>query len=174
MKLFNFKDLKVNIEPEALLLAPFATIWDRDKSEGKDVAMMEFSYVWFMQDLKSDFFSTTDKDERSTQVKKVLINIPKGWKPDKKVKDAEEFYRKHSNTISSNLLRDSRASLAKISETLRDPDFNQIDIKKLVDTIRMLPALIRALDELEEKVLKERQSTTHRGSQERSIFEDGV
>lgn len=173
MKLFNLNNYKVEIEPEVLLLAPFAVLWNRDKTAHKKVAFNEIAYVWFMQDVKSDFFAIVNADERCREVSKV-IDLPKGWTPDKAVKDAEEFYKKASESLTYRLLQDSRSGLEKLSEAVKDPDFTKVDLKKIAEVILMLPKLSKSLDELEEAVIKERQVVQHRGSQERAIFEDGI
>jgi len=173
MKLFNLNNFKVEIEPEALLLAPFSAIWERDKSSTKKYALNELSYVWFMQDVKSDFFAIVNEEERSREVLKVL-ELPDKWKPDRLVTAAEDFYRKASESLAHKLLRDSRAGLEKISETLRNPNFDTVDIKKVAEIIRMLPQLVEALNKMEESVLKEKEVIEHRGSQERAPFEDGI
>jgi hypothetical protein len=41
IKLFKLDDYEVTVEPEALLLKPFKTIWDRDKSKDKSLAKQE-------------------------------------------------------------------------------------------------------------------------------------
>lgn len=173
MKIFNLVNFKVEIEPEVLLLAPFSSLWKRDKTKDKLVAKAELAYIWFMQDTKSDFLSIPDEVERSREVIAVL-ELPKDWKPDAKVKEAEEFYLKASETLAHRLLRDSRAGAEKVSQLLRDPDFENTDMKKVVDTIRILPQLIEAINKIEETVLKEQEMHSHRGSQERALFEDGV
>lgn len=173
MKLFNLNNFKVEIEPEALLLAPFSAIWNRDKSTTHKKALDELAYVWFMQDIKSDFFAIVDENERSQEILKVL-ELPDKWKPDKLIIEAENFYKKASESLAHKLLRDSRSGLEKISETLRNPNFNDVDIKKVAEIIRMLPQLVEALNKMEESVLKEREVATHRGSQERAVFEDGL
>lgn len=173
MKLFTLIDYKVHIEPEALLLAPFATIWERDKSENKKRAMMELSYIWFMWDIKSDFFDVIDEKERAKDVREAL-QMPASWKPDTKVKAAGNFYGKTSETLAFKLLLDSRSGLGHLSKLLKNPDFDKIDIKKVADTIKALPQLIDALKKLENSVLKEQEVIHHKGSQERAMFEDGL
>lgn len=173
MKIFNLVNFKVEIEPEALLLAPFSSLWDRDKSKDKTRAKAELAYVWFMHDVKSDFLSIPDEQERSKEIIAVL-ELPDNWKPDSKVKAAQEFYEKASETLAHRLLRDSRAGAEKVSQLLRDHNFADTDMKKVVETIRLLPSLIEAINRIEETVLKEQEMHTHRGSQERAIFEDGL
>lgn len=173
MKLFSLVNYKVEIEPEALLLAPFSSIWNRDKTVARKLAMNELAYVWFMQDVKSDFFAIVNEVERSEEVIKVL-DLPKGWKPNSKVKEAEEFYKKSSESLTYRLLQDSRSGLEKLSAMVRDPNFEQLDIKKVAEVILLLPKMSKALDEMEEAVLKEKQQYSHRGSQERALFEDGI
>lgn len=173
MKLFTLKDYKIQIEPEALLLAPFGALWDRDKTKQKIVAYMEIGYIWFMNDIKSDFFEILNEKEREAEVKAAMAT-PKGWKPDKLVKEASVFYQKRSETLIYKLLLDSRSGLEHLSNILKNPDFDKIDIKKVSDTIRALPQVVEALRKLEETVLKEQDVKAHKGSQEKAVFEDGI
>lgn len=55
MKLFKFEQYKVTISEEAFAMKPFKQIWNRDKSQSKDKAISELSYVYFMQDPRSDY-----------------------------------------------------------------------------------------------------------------------
>lgn len=65
MKLFKFEGYRVIVEPEALLLQPFKTIWNRDKSKSKDIANSELGYVYFFADPRSDYQYILDEDARA-------------------------------------------------------------------------------------------------------------
>ena len=55
MKLFRYEGYNITISEEALLLKPFKTLWDRDKSKDKYKAMQELGYIYFMEDPRSDY-----------------------------------------------------------------------------------------------------------------------
>lgn len=175
--LLNKSTYEVDINPEALLLKPFHKILARDRSQQKKKAKAELAYVWFMCDYKSDYQSYLDEEERSSSIVEVLEGLPKEYKPDKLVKEACEFYRERSKTVASSLLEDQKKGLlllsSKVKEMLEGDE--EVDVSKVATVYTKIPALIKALDEIE-KVVKGQQelsSSTHRGSQDKAMYEDG-
>ena len=55
MNLFEISEGQLQIQPEAYALRAFKVLWDRDKTKGKDKAIIELAFVYFMTDFKSDF-----------------------------------------------------------------------------------------------------------------------
>lgn len=185
MNLFEMKDYKLQIHPEAYGLQPFKKILDRDKSKDKKIALEELSYIYFMTDYTSDFMNIIDEKERNKEVIKSTITI-KDWKPDKDVEEALKFYEERQYTIKLGLLWDARHGISKLSHYLRDINFeeNEIndktgevkpkhDIKKYADTIKQIPGILEALDTLEEAVKKERDVQKGlRGGREKGMYAD--
>lgn len=181
MKLLKYEGFKVTIAPEALALAPFKKLWNRDRSVNKDRAISEISYVYFMVDPRSDYQYLVDEDERS----KAIIEgegLPNGWKPDKLVIEAITFYKSLRST-SALLLEDTRAVIDNVRKTLREFSFDDMEdkdrvnaIKSVASTIATIPKLIKDLDEAERAVTSEMQNTSGkvRGQKEKSLLEDGV
>jgi hypothetical protein len=184
MRLFNMdgQTFELNFEPEVLAIKEFNGIVKRDKSKGKVVAIAELSYVWFFCDYKSDFVQIIDEDERSIEIASSLDGLPKSWKPDQVVLNAVKYYRERSATVTSRMLEDSRSIVdnmskwAKIAALHLDEmlgDKPRYDISKVQAFIRDVPKMLDTLNSLEEKVLRENDSTDkHRGSQEKSMLED--
>ena len=106
MNLFELKNWDLQIQPEAYALAPFKALISRDKTKNKAVGIKELAYIFYMTDYKSDFINIIDEEERDEQVKK-FVELPKEWKPDKKVLEAIEFYKQRSTTTSLLLLEDA-------------------------------------------------------------------
>ena len=181
MKLLKYEGFKVTIAPEALALAPFKKLWNRDRSVSKDRAISEISYIYFMVDPRSDYQYLVDEDERS----KAIIEgegLPSNWKPDKVVTEAITFYKSLKST-SALLLEDTRAVIDNVRKTLRKFSFDDMEdkdrvnaIKSVASTIATIPKLIKDLDEAEKAVTSEMQNTLGkvRGQKEKSIFEDGI
>ena len=48
IKLFKYEGYSVAVEPEAIMLAPFKAIWDRDKRKDKSMAMQELAYIYYL------------------------------------------------------------------------------------------------------------------------------
>lgn len=181
MKLFKFENYQVVIEPEVLLLKPFSVIWKRDRSRNKNIAIQELGYIYFFCDSRSDYMFIINEEERT----KAIIEgegLPNNWKPDKQVKEAIEFYNSFKSA-SALLLEDTRIAVDKLRSYIRDLDLSLVDDKgkpiytlnSITATIKIIPSLIKDLDEAEKALAKEDISKGKmRGSGEKTIFEDGI
>ena len=167
------------IEPEALLLKPFKQIWQRDRSQNKDKAMMELGFIYFFCDPRSDYQYLTDEEQRKQAIKEGE-GLSEKWEPDKVVLDAMEFYNSFKPT-SALLLEDTRFAVDKLRKLLREIDLTQTDDKgkpiytlnTITATIKQVPSLVKDLDEAERSIAKEiAQSDKVRGAQSKSIYED--
>lgn len=181
MNLFKYEGYNLKVEPEALLLKPFRQIWDRDKSENKDKAIMELGYIYFFCDIRSDYQYLADEEERHLAIKE-SEGLPKNWKPDKLVLEAIEFYNSFKSA-SILLLEDTRFAVNKLRKLLREIDLNQLDDKgkpiytlsTITATIKQVPSLVKDLDEAEKAISKEITVTGKmRGSGEKTIMEDSL
>lgn len=181
MKLFRYEGYKVVISEEAFALKVFRQIWNRDRSVNKDKAIMELAYIYFMVDPRSDYQYLVDEDERS----KAIIEgegLPNGWKPDKSITEAMEFYSRFKPTAAL-LLEDTRYAVDKLRKLLREIDLNQLDDKgkpiytlnSVTATIKQVPSLAKDLDEAEKALASEMRSEGKmRGQGEKTIFEDNL
>lgn len=179
MKLFKFEQYKVTISEEAFSLKPFKQIWNRDKTQSKDRAISELSYIYFMQDPRSDYQYLVDEEERT----KAIIEgegLPSDWKPDKLVKEALEFYNQFKPT-SALLLEDTRFMIDQYRKKLRSMasnGFDELTVKELKDInalIKAIPSLVKDLDEAEKALSSEmRNQGKMRGQGEKTIFEDSL
>ena len=174
----------LEIDPIAYALEPFKKLWDRDKTKLKEKAIADISFVYYTTDYKSDFFDTPE-EHREEEVMKYL-NIPKNWSADDKVREAQEFYKERQRTPALTLLEDSIAGISKLSTYLRDISFDDVeinektgevkpkhDIKKYADTIKQVPAIVNALNELKETVRKEQEAEKGlRGNRKKSMYMD--
>jgi len=173
-------DYTLDIAPEAMTIEVFSKIFKRDKSKDKDIALKELSYIWFMSDIKSDFFIHSD-DIRHEEILKV-INLPKAWKADSLIVDAIDFY-KSRKSISQVLLEDAYAGIHKLSKYVRNIDLTEEDdngklkhdAKKLADIIKTIPDLVDALKTAEQSIIKEeKEAKGFVGSRQKNLFEDGI
>lgn len=181
MKLFKYEGYKVVISEEAFALKVFRQIWNRDRSVNKDKAIMELGYIYFMIDPRSDYQYLVDEDERS----KAIIEgegLPNGWKPDKVITEAMEFYSRFKPTAAL-LLEDTRYAVDKLRKLLREIDLNQLDDKgkpiytlnSITATIKQVPSLAKDLDEAEKALASEMRSEGKmRGSGEKTIMDDSL
>lgn len=170
------------ISEEAFGLKVFRQIWNRDRSVNKDKAIMELSYIYFMVDPRSDYQYLVDEEERS----KAIIEgegLPENWKPDKIVVEAMQFYSSIKST-SALLLEDTRVAINKVRAFLKTVDLKAVDdkgkpiytINSITSTIKMIPQLIKDLDEAEKAIRADIQNTSGkvRGQKEKSLLEDGI
>ena len=181
MKLFKYEGYRITIDPEAMLIKPFRIIWERDVSPSKETALNELGYLYFFCDPRSDYQYITDEDER----RKAIIEgegMPSKWKPDKKMNEAIEYYRKFKST-SALLLEDTRIAVDKLRTLLRNIDLEQADsngkpvhtLNTITSTIKQVPQLVKDLNEAEESINKEMKDTGKmRGQGEKTIFEDDL
>lgn len=182
MKLFKYESYKVTISEEAYALKHFRKIWNRDRSSTKDRAIMELGYVYFMIDPRSDYQYIVNEEERS----KSIIEgegLPNNWKPDKVVKDAMIFYNSLKST-SALLLEDTRVAIDKVRTFLKEVDLTKVDdkgkpiytINSITSTIKMIPQLIKDLDDAEKAIKADMQNISGkvRGQKEKSLLEDGI
>ena len=179
MKLFKFDQYKITVSEEAFALKPFKQIWNRDKSQNKDRAISELSYIYFMQDPRSDYQYLVDEEERA----KAIIEgegLPSDWKPDKLVKEALDFYNQFKPT-SALLLEDTRFMIDQYRKKLRNMasnGFDELTVKELKDInalIKAIPSLVKDLDEAEKALSAEmRNQGKMRGQGEKTKFEDSL
>ena len=182
MKLFRYEGYKVVISEEAFALKVFRQIWNRDRSVNKDKAIMELGYIYFMVDPRSDYQYLVDEDERS----KAIIEgegLPSNWKPDKMIIEAMKFYEGMKST-SALLLEDTRVAIDKVRKFLKEVNLEDTDdkgrpiytINSITSTIKMIPQLIKDLDDAEKAIKADMQNTSGkvRGQKEKSLLEDGI
>jgi len=164
MNLFEIENNVVTYSPQALMLEPFKKIWENDKSKDKIQANLVMSYVYYMADERSDFMHILNVDERMQAVKEAL-------------------QEKLSETTSTKLLQSTRLVLQKISEFLDNINLNERDersnkpihdIGKITASVEKIPKLIRAINEIEKEVVKEKALKAQSGTKDISMFDLGM
>lgn len=179
IRLFRYEGYSVSVEPEALMLIPFKTLYDRDKSESKSVAMQEMAFIYFMGDPRSDYQYIVDKEVRAKEIITGL-GMPDGWEPDEAVIRAITFYESFK-PMSAGLLEDTRYVVSKLRKELREMDFNERDdkgkpvhtLQSITSTLKQIPSLARDLDEAERTLSKDIIAESKaRGSQSKALLED--
>lgn len=181
MKLFKYEGYKIVISEEAFALKAFRQIWNRDRSVNKDKAIMELGYIYFMEDPRSDYQYLVDREERA----RAIIEgegLPLSWKADKTVQEAMELYASFKPT-SALLLEDTRYAVDKVRKQLRAINLTDLDdkgrpiytIDKILAAIKIVPSLVKDLDEAEKALASEmKQGGKMRGQGEKTIMEDSL
>lgn len=176
MRLLTYEGYNITIDPMLLTLKPFKAIWVRDKTEKKDRAIQEISYVYFMEDPRSDYQFIIDRDERDKKIREDS-GIKASWNPDGTVKEAMKLYSSFKTT-SALLLEDTRAMVDGYRNKLREltANMSDLEVKEIKDIgaiIKQIPALVKDLDEAERTLAKEiAQSDKVRGTAEKAIYEN--
>lgn len=181
IKLFKYENYQITISEEALLLKPFSQIWKRDRSKNKEKALSELGYIYFFCDPRSDYQYITSEQQRQKEIIEGQ-GMDLKWKPDKLVEEAMAFYCKFKST-SAYLLEDTMYAIDKIRTELREMNFKDTDDKgkpiytlnTLTATIKMIPGLVKELQEAEKAINSEIfESSKMRGQGEKTIFEDNL
>lgn len=176
IKLFKYEGYRIVISEEAFALKPFRQIWQRDKSEKKEKALMELGFIYFFCDPRSDYQYLVDETERKEAIKEGE-GLPAKWEPDKVVTEAMEFYSSFK-PISALLLDDTRFMVNKFRAKLRELDFDNLEVKEFKEItaiVKQITPLIKDLDEAEKALNSELKNTGKmRGQGEKTIFEDSL
>jgi len=179
MKLLKYEGYKLTFEPELLTLKVFKKLYTRDKSRTKERFIQDLGFIYFYIDPRSDYQYITDEEDRM----KAIIEgegLPTTFKIDTDLDNAIEYYKKFRPT-SALLLEDTRVAVDKLRKALRDIDLDARDDKdkpiytlnSITATIKMVPSLIKDLDEAERAIAKEIvQNDKVRGAVEKSMYED--
>jgi hypothetical protein len=180
MKIFRFVDYDLTLDDEVYSIPVFKEVLD--KYDNMFDAMLEFKYIFFTTDYRSDFDDILNPKEKSERVLHDVVgkDVDK-LKLDEVTERAISFYKERQMTTSLHLLYDARLAVSKVQDYLVNVDLELTDgqgkpiydIKKLTDTIAATPKLVGALSDLEEKVKREMDEGNRiRGGGSKGFFED--
>lgn len=111
--LFIIEGRSVFPHPEALLIRPFKQIWAKDKTKGKEQALLEFAYMEFMVSMrKSNIYSGYRVEDKPHKILKG-IGMKAGWKPYKLILEGIEFLSETQHAASPSW-RHYQASLSTV------------------------------------------------------------
>lgn len=182
MKLIEYKDYRIVINDEALLVRPIRELFEEDTSKTKEYFLEQMSYLYFMVDPRSTYSYITDLEERA-QVIIEQEGLTPSFTPSPQLLEAMEVYRQHTITTSTLLLEDTRLAIDKLRKFLRNIDLSAMDDKgkplyqpsTIATTIKQIPQLAKDLMETEKIVEKEIQEQGRaRGGNQKHLFEDGI
>ncbi len=173
MKLFKYEGYEVKVAPEALTLKPFKKLWARDKSKDKERAMMEFAFLYFYCDPRSDYQYIIDNEDRMAAVKEGQ-GFSEDWKPDAVLSAAIEFYSSFDSTAAI-LLRAASEAVDKVQKTLKElaPDDTK-SLKEYLAALKMIPEVASMIKEAEKTLNEEMEFGEAKGSIEKTILDDGL
>ncbi len=179
MKLLTYEDYEVKIAPEALSLSVFRDIWERDKNKDKRMARMEISYIYLMEDPRSDYLAITDLKQRSSEIIKDE-GLPKGWKPDEKIRAAQDFY-KEKLPVQAKWLASEQVYINKLEELMLNINPGATNkegrfinpLNQSTQLIETYNKAIKQYTETEKTIFADLQHEEKiRGTQEKGMFEN--
>lgn len=166
---------------ETLLIEPFKTIWERDKTKDKEVALKEFTFIELMSSKKkSNPFSGYSDDIRFEKLRDSLFY--EDWEPDNLVEQClakiDEFQKEASPTYSYYMSVLEAAE--KMKSFFRSFDINEVNDRgqriwkpkditsAMVDTERVLQNLNSMKDKVEQELFE---ATKTRANKQINYFE---
>lgn len=182
MNIFEFDKINYRVHPipEALTLKVFGDIWKRDKTKDKELALKELSFVWFYCDVKSHFLIQEPKVRTGEIIKDV--DLPKGWKPDKLVNAAIDYYE-NNRTMLEEMYEGALMAAQTITEVCKNSreyingsDDKVVAAQKLNGMLKDLPTSMAKLKEAESQYLKEMNEKSNKSkvTERANTFEDGI
>lgn len=175
MHLIKWENNKIVIAPEAYAIKAFRDIWDSDKSDTKEKAILLLGTLYFMYHPGSDFNFEIDEETRLEKVKE-QTGLPHDWEPDTLFKNAVPVYKYLTNTTSSITLNENKRLLARISQYLDEVEINDKNLAALTKSISERTALSLEISKAEREIYKdvEEHSAKMRGKGTKTIGDDGL
>ena len=163
MNLFEIKNNKLVFSPEAIAIAPFKVLYEKDTSKTKERAVAELAALYYFVDYKSDFSNILEENTKLHEIVSIIPDLGKDWKPYLEWNAAVEYYKKIQETPSLKLISSARNGLSKIEKFFNSIDLQSVDksgkpkysAKQLLDTINQVPKAIESMNMLEEQIKKE-------------------
>ena len=170
IKIIDLKDSKIIVAPECLVIEPFKSVWEKDKSKDKTYAFNVIKYTWYFASFKSPFFQHSNTD-RSKLILDHIIKDDK-FKITRELEDCIAVYEKIHTTPSMKLFKAVQESIGKMEEFFKTAEYNEDSITKIqkaiIDMPKMQEAVQAALDNCNKESSK---GDKVRGDAELGLFE---
>lgn len=113
--------------PETLLIEPFKTIWERDKSTEKSAAIRDFTFIELMSSKRKSNPYAGYGDKQRFEKLKEMLKYPNDWEPDDEMKFAlyriDEFQTEGS--FNYTMYKQTLETVIKTREFLNNIDLNE-------------------------------------------------
>lgn len=143
IKIIDLKDSKIIVAPECLVIEPFKSVWEKDKSKDKTYAFNVIKYTWYFASFKSPFFQHGNAD-RSKLILDHIIRDDK-FKVTSDVEECIKMYEKIYTTPSMKLFRAVQESIGKMEEFFKTAEYNEDSITKIQKAIIDMPKMQEAV-----------------------------
>lgn len=177
MKLVTVENFELKVAPEALLIRPIRKLWNQDRSERKEKFYQQMSYLFFLVDPRSTYSYILDLEERAAEIIK-QEGLPENFQPSPLLEEAMEIYRKHTITVSQELLQSSLIGAKKVSDFLKEVDLLEEDdkgrpkyqVSTITSALKNVEGIVQSIQTLQNKVNQELvDNGKARGAQELTI-----
>lgn len=184
--LFIIEFNRVIPNPEALLLEPFKTIWERDPDDKKVLATKELSFVEFMASVKpSNPFREAPVDKKQDIIIKELFK-KQSWSPDKlvseaidKVKKMQEelsftfrFWEANKNVLEKTILHYNKLDLNAKNFKTGAPLYKPKEITDgVINAEKVMASILALRDKVDAEIFS---NSKNKGKKEVSSFQAGT
>jgi len=182
-KIIELKEGVISISPECLLIEPFKSMWEKDKSKDKVVAVNDIKYLWFFIDFASPYFMYDDERKHQMICEYVLGN--KDYKKPVNLNHMIDSYNAANPRPAVDMLQSAMEVIYKMKDFFKSVDFTEtqtnkmgveeftFDIDKISKAITNMPKLIDSLNQATELAKKEQSGSSKvRGNATTSMLED--
>lgn len=170
-KIIDLKDGKVIIAPECLVIEPFKSVWEKDKTKEKSDAFNIIQYVWFYSAFKSPFFAHSNED-RHKLITESILKDPK-FKVTKELEACIEMFEKINTTVAMKLFRSAQESVVRMEKFFREVEYTEDNVAKIQKAIIDMPKMQEAVQKAFENCMKEQSSGDKvRGNATLGLFEN--
>jgi len=143
IKIIDLVDGKIIVAPECLVIEPFKSIWEKDKTKDKTHAFNVIKYTWYYASYKSPFFQHSNSD-RSKLILSHIIKDDK-FKVNKELEECVKMYEKINTTPAMKLFRSVQESINKMEEFFMTAEYNEDSITKIQKAIIDMPKMQEAI-----------------------------
>lgn len=171
IKIIDLKDSKIIVAPECLVIEPFKSVWEKDKSKDKTNAFNIIKYIWYFASFKSPLFQHS-KEDRHKMILEHIIKDDK-FKVTPEVEECISVFEKLHTTPSMKLFRAVQESIGKMEEFFKTAEYNEDSITKIQKAIIDMPKMQEAVQNALDNCKKEQASGNKvRGDAQLGMFED--
>lgn len=171
IKIIDLKDSKIVVAPECLVIEPFKSVWEKDKSKDKTYAFNVIKYTWYYASFKSPFFQHSNAD-RSKLILDHIIKDDK-FKTSKELEECITTYEKIHTTPAMKLFRAVQESISKMEKFFETATYDEDSITKIQKAIIDMPKMQEAVQAALNNCQKEQASgDTVRGAASLGLFEN--
>jgi hypothetical protein len=171
IKIIDLKDNIIIVAPECLVIEPFKSIWEKDKSKDKTQAFNMIKYTWYYASFKSPFFQHSNSDKHKLIVDHILKE-PK-FKMTQDLLDCISMYDKIHTTPAMRLFRAVQESINKMEEFFKNVEYDEDSITKIQKAIIDMPKMQEAVQAALDNCVKEQSKGDRvRGGATVGLFEN--